>query len=83
MSSVTDLCTSYAFFNRFTPAELAGIMGNTTGAAVVVQILAKGSGMPLNISDPELVAYMGKAVTAGLLTAERSTQILNLAVASP
>ena len=83
MSSVTDLCTSYAFFNRFTPAELAGIMGNTTGAAVVVQILAKGSAQALNVTDPEIVVYMAEAVTAGLLTAGRSTQILNLAVASP
>jgi hypothetical protein len=83
MSGIADLCTTVAFFNRFTLAELAGIMGNSTGAAIVVKILAKGSGWAIDIADPELVLYMGQAVTAGLLTSARSTQILNLTLASP
>lgn len=72
--------SSLAYLERFTNAELAGFLANPAAIHIVLKITAAGT---IDVTDPLLIARMQQAVTAGLLTAARRTQILNLAIASP
>jgi hypothetical protein len=73
----------FQFFARFTAAEFNALMANSTAAGIIARLNAYGANAPINVVDPIITGYMAQAVTAGLITQTRSTQILNLAVSSP
>jgi hypothetical protein len=83
MTALTSACSVSAFFDRFTTAELAALVANTTALAIIVKMLAYGANRLLDTTDPVITGYMAQAVAAGLITSARSAQILNLAVNSP
>lgn len=70
----------YVFAQRFTDAERAAIMGNTTAAGKWLWIVASPA---ISNTDPIIVGDMTAAVTAGLLTAPRATTIMNFGTSSP
>lgn len=78
------LINVFDFLSRFTTAEFNGLMGNATAAGIIARFNAYGQkGGGILVTDPIITGYMAQAVTAGLLTQGRSTQILNLSVSSP
>ncbi len=66
------------FIARLTPAEQAAIVA--ADPLWAVKVAAAGT---INVTDPVVIANANAAVAAGLLTAARAAQILNLAVTSP
>jgi hypothetical protein len=72
----TDIAVS-AFFDRFTDAERAAIwpasVANAKLGVGLVQGLASGS---VNLIGDEAKAWLDGLVTAGVITAERATEIL-------
>lgn len=82
--AVTNTVPVWDFFNRFTTAEFVALQGNAAAAAIIARLNAYGArGGGIVVTDPTITGYMAQAVGAGLITAPRSAQILNLAVSSP
>ncbi len=72
-----------ALFNRFTTAEFNGLMANAAAAGIIAKINAYGANALIYNADPIILGYMAQAVSAGLITSARATQILDFAIASP
>jgi hypothetical protein len=78
LAETATLIDPLAFIGRLTQAEQAAIMGVRPLWGLQ---LAR---MPIvDVTDPTLVADIGAAVAAGLLTQARAAQVLDLAQASP
>lgn len=75
---VPTTIASLAYIQRFTSAEQTALMA----ADPLWAVLTAAAGT-IDVTNALLLTEMAAAVTAGLLTQARSTQILNLAVSSP
>jgi hypothetical protein len=72
------------FMSRLTPAEQTAIATAGQSNAQILLFLLKLSGATqVDVTDPLTVAGVNAMVSAGLLTAPRGAQILNLLQASP
>ena len=73
-----------AFINRLTPAEQAAITtAGQSNVQVQLWLMKLASAQQVNVTDPLTIGGVNAMVAAGLLTAQRAAQILNLSVASP
>ncbi len=70
--------SALAFIGRFTAAEQSAMMASNPMWGL--QIAAAGT---VDVTDPRVIAGLQAAVKAGVLTAARGAQVLNLAAASP
>lgn len=84
IAAVTSTIPVWDFFNRFTQAEFNALEANAVAAGIIAKMNAWGQkGGGITVTDPTITGYMAQAVSAGLITAPRSAQILNLNVSSP
>lgn len=80
----STVISSLVFISRFSPAEEQAIMtASQTSWAITLWITQMSAAGTIDVANTMVLAGMAALVTAGLITSERSTQILNLAVASP
>lgn len=73
-----------SFINRLTPEEQAAITSaGQSNVQVQLWLMKLASAQQVNVTDPLTIGGVNAMVAAGLLTAPRAAQILNLSVASP
>ena len=68
------------FLKRFTSAERATIRGTP---ALADWVSLATAAITIDVTDPILLQGMSAAVSAGVITSQRSAQILNLSASSP
>lgn len=81
-----SLIGSYDFIQRFTAAEQQAIVEASVAAggwqiALWLHMLAAAG--TIDVTQPQVTDGMASLVSGGLLTAARSTQVLNLGTTSP
>lgn len=69
---------SYHFILRFTTAEQNALMVSNPSWGILIAAIKV-----VDVADPTLISYLQTAVTDGILTQARVTQILNLSIPSP
>ena len=76
--------TPLALIARLTPAEQTAIItASQNNAQIMLFMLMLSSTPSVDVNDPRTTSGIALMVSLGLLTQDRATKVLNLAVASP